>query len=434
MAGRIREIVLAHQASHTFQRDTMYDLHLSQEQLEIRDTVRSFVENEIKPLALKPERLEPFAKPLMREALEQAAQMGLRTLTLSEASGGIGADTLTHCIVLEELAAGDVDLAAALMQTSLIARVLFEDLMSEGQRKRFLPAFLDDHDYHLACTGWRAHPQLGWHYHRLSPPPAVERPTAVLRNTEWVIDGSVAFVANAPIARLFAVEVAIRDPGGTERVGTLLVPRDASGLAVQEDPAPDGDDADMAWHHGPGSAVVFRRCRVPEDAFVGHAQHPTMAAFTASTECGAAALSLGIGRAAYDAALAYSKLRRQGGRNIIEHQSIGTLLANCAIRLEAARALIWKAAWALEHPDAIADGSLANLPLHEMARIFTSEVVHEVTLNAAECFGAMGVMRDMPLQKYVDDALVSLHGEPGPAAAKLMVAEAVAGFQRPTAA
>jgi len=130
----------------------------------------------------------------------------------------------------------------------------------------------------------------------------------------------------------------------------------------------------------------------------------------------------------------YAKLRIQGGRPIIEHQAIGTLLAEIALKLEVARNMVWKAAWALDHPDALADHSLPDLPLHTMARVFTSEVVQEVTEGAAECFGAMGVMRDMPLQKYVHDALVFLYAEESNSAATLRIAEAVAGYRRPLAA
>jgi len=147
-----------------------------------------------------------------------------------------------------------------------------------------------------------------------------------------------------------------------------------------------------------------------------------------------AAINLGLGRAAFDAAVDYSKIRRQGGRNIIEHQAIGTKLADCTIKLELARGMIWKAAWLLDHPEAVADRSAPGLPFHVIARVYTAEAVNEVALLAAECFGAMGVMRDMPLQKYVHDSMVFLHADDADGAAKLAVAEAVAGYQRPAAA
>ena len=120
----------------------MYNLHLTPEQLEFRDTVRSFVEGDVKPVALHPDRLQPFDKPLLAELLDKASQMGLRTMALSEEAGGAGADCLTSCIVMEELAAGDVDLAVALAQTSALARALFGGLRTAAQSARFLKALV----------------------------------------------------------------------------------------------------------------------------------------------------------------------------------------------------------------------------------------------------------------------------------------------------
>ena len=117
----------------------MYDLRLSPEQLEIRDTVRDFVTHDVKPLALKPERLEARTRPLLTDILDKASQMGLRTLALSEQADGAGADALTCCIVTEELAAGDPDVAAVLARTSTLAYTLFDRLMTPGTA-RALPA------------------------------------------------------------------------------------------------------------------------------------------------------------------------------------------------------------------------------------------------------------------------------------------------------
>src|SRR5262249_22082584 len=146
----------------------MYDLRLSAEQLQIRDTVRDFVAEVIKPLALKPDRLEARARPLLVEALDQAAQMGLRTLALSEEQGGAGADNLTCCIATEELAVGDPDIVAVLAQTSTLAQALFDRLMTAEQCARFLPPFLAEQRYHLALAEHEADRDaaLGINYHR----------------------------------------------------------------------------------------------------------------------------------------------------------------------------------------------------------------------------------------------------------------------------
>jgi alkylation response protein AidB-like acyl-CoA dehydrogenase len=420
----------------------MYNLHLTAEQLEFRDTLRDFVTREVTPAALHPDRLQPFEKPLLQDALTTASQMGLRTLALSEEAGGAGGDCLTACIVMEELGAGDPDLAMALARTSALGHMLFDRLMTPAQRSRFLPKFIEDDAYHLAFAGREPNAALGWSYHRPMADDGAEEATAVKQGNDWVINGSIALVANAPIAKLFAVQVRT-DPKktGSNGMTTLLVPRDTPGFTVQEQgkvfgaTGADGEPA-TRWHHGPASGVTFKNCKVPADQVLGKEGTSPFAnaAEVARSVPPLVAVNLGLGRAAYDLAVDYGKLRRQGGRPIIEHHAIGTILADCAIKLELARNLVWKAAWVSDHPEAIADRSVGELPLHVMARVYTAEAVHEITLGAAECFGAMGVMRDMPLQKFVHDGMVFLHAENADDAAKLEVAEAVSGYQRPLAA
>jgi alkylation response protein AidB-like acyl-CoA dehydrogenase len=391
----------------------MFNLHLSPEQLEIRDTVRDFVAREVKPAALKPERLEPFAKPLLAAQLDQASKLGLRTLALSEAAGGAGADNLTACIVTEELAVGDPDIAAVLAHTAALGRLL-ERAMTPGQRDRFFPPFVRDDAFHLALASLESGggAALGIHYHRPQPEPRVG--TVAGRNGgEWTLNGTKIAVPNAPLAKLFAVQAST-----AAGAGTLLVPRDAPGVSVR---AQEGH-----WFHGSYGEVTFSNCRVPADNLLGSGINTD---WHGSPEL--QALNLGIGRAAYEAALDYAHLRVQGGRPIIEHQAIGAKLAGIAIKLEVARAAIWRAAWASDHPEAVADRSLPDLPLQTVAQVFTAEAMLAVAKDAAECFGAMGVMRDLPLQKYIHDARVCLHSGDGSADATLRLAESLAGYRRP---
>src|SRR5262245_1516864 len=401
----------------------MYDLRLSPEQLEIRDTVRDFVAQEVKPPALDPARLEAQTRPLLTGALDKAALLGLRPLALSEDAGGAGADHLTCCIVTEELAVGDPYIAAVLAQTSTLAHALFDRLMTPQQRERLLPAFLADDRYHLALAQHEPgrDATLGINYHRAEAGDRSCSTTALRADDGWVINGRKERVANAPIARLFVIEVST----GTGGAGTLLVPSDTPGLRVTE----SGDG--VRWQHGACGDVELTDCRVPLDNLLG-ADAQGLLAVDARRIAQDAALNLGIGRAAYEAALDYAQLRVQGGRRIIEHQAIGTKLAEIAIRLEVARAAIWQAAWACDHPDAVADRSLPDLPLASIAQVFASEAIYRAAKDAAECFGAMGVMRDMPLQQYVHDALVCLHSGAGNSEAKLRIAEALAGYRRPT--
>ena len=383
--------------------------------------MRAFVRDEIKLVTLHPKRLEPFEKPLLTDLLAGASQMGLRALALSEEAGGAGADHLTACLLMEELAQGDPDIAVVLAHTAVLARLIFDELMTPAQRARFLPAFMEDHAFHLAFASRNAEAGLAPIYHSPNNEYAAPQVTATKHSSgDWLINGEMPAVANASIAKLFAVAV---------NSTALLVPRDTTGVSVRA-AKPARGAAVIRWGHGAFGTVVFKDCRVPAgDVLNGDAQAAARN-YAMRTAPLLAAANIGIGQVAFDAAIDYSKLRRQGGKKIIEHQAIGTLLADIAIKLEVVRNMVWKAAWALDHPDAVADRSVSGLPLHHMARSFAGEMMVEVTERAAECFGAMGVMRDMPLQQYVDDALMFKHSVIGANATKLLIAEAVAGYDR----
>jgi alkylation response protein AidB-like acyl-CoA dehydrogenase len=386
----------------------MYDLHLTPEQLEFRDTVRGFVEDEVKPVALNADRLDRGDRSLPMDVLRKASRIGLRTLALPEELGGAGADALTGCIVTEELAVGDADIAAVLAETAALGRSLL-GAMTGAQRDRFLETFLADDDHHLAFAGG-GDGVLGIDYHRPEHEARRTSFTAVRDADAFVVNGARDAVVNAPLAKLFAVE-ARTDRGPA----LLLVPRDTPGVSVAPPPEP-------RWYLGACGRLTLRNCRVPAGNALPDGEP--------SDSPWQSALNLGIGRAAYEAALEYASLRIQGGRRLIEHQAIGTKLADIAIRLDVARAVVWRAAWAADHPAAVADRSLPELPLETIARVFTSEAVYRAVKDAAECFGAMGVMRDMPLPKYLNDARICLYSGDGNADRRLRIAEGLANYRR----
>jgi len=402
----------------------MYSLHLTAEQREIRDTVRDFVTQEIKPIALKSSRLEAAERRFPPEMLAKISRMGLRTLALSEDNGGAAADNLTSCIVAEELAAGDVDMAFTLAHTSALGHVLFDKAMSAEQRGRFLPDFVEYDDYHLAYADREpgADTALGAHYHRTTVPGEAPSTTASRAGSDFTVNGTKSLVVNAPLARLFAVTVTTDAGAGA---GTLLIPAGTPGLTVRE------AENKRGWYHGVCGDVVLKDCKVPAANLL---EGPAAGALKAQADGRGIpltqAMNVGVGRAAFEAAVDYAKLRVQGARRIIEHQAMGTLLADCLVRLQIARNAVWQAAWASDHPEAIEDRSVDDVPLTLIAEVYVAESMHRVALDAADVFGAMGVMRDMPLTKYVRDALIFLHSGNGAADTKLRIAEALAGFER----
>jgi len=403
----------------------MFSLRLSPEQVEIRRTVRQFAEKEIKPIALERDREEDFDRRSPWEVLGKANGLGLRTLALSEKNGGAGADALTDCIVAEELAAADVGVAATLNHSSDLARLFFDHYMTDAQRERFLPEFLKDERFHLAIAGHEPDTDLGWNYHHPTIEGAGYRTVATRDGDDWIINGTKNFITNAPIAKLILVQVQMGPRAGASAAGMIFVERNAPGLIIREHDK-------VGRRLGSNGELAFDNCRVPGANVVesGHGlltQRMTQGRSRPRFQ----ALNLGIGRAAYEAALDYARLRVQGGRPIVEHQAVAMRLADMAIALAEARSLIWQAAWAADHPDGYQDGSLPDLPLQSFAKVATSEMVFRVATDAAQIFGGMGVMRELPMQKYVRDALIFLHSEHSNDVARLKIAEHLAGYRRP---
>ena len=351
----------------------MFNLSLTQEQKAIRETVRNFVRKEITPIANQLDQADSFEKRFPWKALDTASELGLRTLLLSQENGGSALDALTYCIVIEELAVGDVGVAATIGQTAALAHSWFDRVMTAEQRERFLPEFLQDPRFHLATAGHEPDTDLGWRYYEPNVPDAAHKTRAVrARNGEWIINGVKNFITSAPIAKLIAVHVRTEGNLGTT---SILVPNPTPGLTIREHDK-------VGRRLGSNGELVFEDCRVPAENLLGVEGRSTLVGDGGSGRRMPRfqAMNLGIGRAAYEAALDYAKLRVKGGRRIIEHQAVGLVLANMAIGLDTARTLLYQAAWASDHPEAYRDGSLPDLPLQMLAKIFTSET--STTSNA----------------------------------------------------
>ena len=400
----------------------MFNMSLTSEQLEFQALLCDFVTNEIKSESIKPSRLEPFDKPLMKDLLNQTSELGLRSISLSEEAGGVGADLMTSCIILEELSVGDVDIAITLSQTALLAGLLFDSWMTKEQHDLYISNFLSDTTFHLAYVGHDPDTLAGWNYHTTIREEHIGSPFATKLDKNLIINGAVNFVTNAPIASLFIVPVSFEG-----KMTSLLIPKDIAGLKIYPAIKTAGKEQNR-WHHGTMSRVEFTNCYVPIGDCLKNSDNGRD--FSTRNIIQRAAINLGVGRVAFETAIEYTKIRRQGGADIIEHQAIGKMIADMAIKLEHARIMIWKAAWVLDNPDAVIDSNLSNLPLHIIASSFTAEVITDVTHLAAECFGAMAVMRDMPLQKYVEDAFIFANSDTNNLSTKLRITEAIVQSDR----
>ncbi|HET9903824.1 MAG TPA: acyl-CoA dehydrogenase family protein [Xanthobacteraceae bacterium] len=394
----------------------MFDVRLSEEQVAFRDLARKFAQEEIKPVAIDLDREPQWEKRVPWELLKKGSRLGFRTFVLSEENGGSGlSDHLTSCLVAEELAAGDIGTAYYFMLTARRARDWFEIRMTDEQRAYFLPKFIEDDLYFTTVANHEPDTDLGFDYFTETPADACFRTRATPQpDGSWIINGAKNFQTIGYVAKLLAVGA--QTPDGPR---TFLVEGDSPGLVRHP-------MSKIGRRVGDNAEIFFDNVRVPPGRIMAPAPPGRTDIGTVIT---IAALTLGLGRAALEETLKYVQERVSGGKLIVRHQAVGLYLSEMAMAIEAARGLIWKAAWVKDHPEAIADGMVEDLPYELMAEAFTGTAIQRLTEQGVELFGGMGVIAGMPIEKYVRDAIVQKHIS-FPFPTRFKIAEALAGFKR----
>ncbi|MFP6869172.1 MAG: acyl-CoA dehydrogenase family protein [Nitrospinota bacterium] len=380
----------------------MVDFKLTEQQVKLRDLARKFVREEIIPVRAELDREPDPHKGFSWDLLRKADEVGLRTLSLKKEDGGIEADIITRCVVGEEIAAGDLGFAVCLDQLWKISGAIVK-ICNEEQQERFIPMFRDDPECVLSiCI---TEPSGGSNY----IPPMERKETiqtrAELKGDKWVLNGLKCFISNAGLSKLYLV-FAVTDPDKDfyERFSAFLVTSDSPGFSIGK--TEDKMGQRLVWN----STVNFDDCTIPKENLVGRrgGGMPDVLKFLAEegSNIQAGATVLGTARAAYEAAVERAKERFIGGKIMIHHQLTHHKLASMKMRLDAARAYLYRAAYNIDSPDEENDYSMAP-----MAKVFAATTAFDVTKEALELFGAYGYMKDYPMEKYLRDAASFLHSD-----------------------
>jgi alkylation response protein AidB-like acyl-CoA dehydrogenase len=397
----------------------MFDVRLSDEQREFQRLAREFAQKEIKPVAMALDPKPNWEDRVPWDLLKKGSQLGFRTFVLSEENGGSGmSDHLTTCLVAEELAAGEIGTAYYFMLTARRARDWFELRMTPEQKAYFLPKFLNDDLFFTTVAIHEPDTDFGFDYFTETPESAKYKTRAVQQpDGSWKINGAKNFQTVGYLAKLI-VTMAQTEAGPR----AFLVEGDSPGLVRHP-------LHKMGRRVGDNAEIFFDDVRVPKDFIL---PPPPKGRTDMGTHCTIAALTLGLGRAAMEETLKYTQERVAGGKLIIKHQAVGLYLAEMAMNLEAARRLLWTAAWLKDHPEAISEGGVENVPYEYMAMAFVGTAVQRLTEQGIELFGGMGIVQGMPIEKYVRDAIIQKHIS-FPFPTRFKITETLAGFKRKVA-
>ncbi len=356
----------------------MIDFELTEEQKELQNLAREFAENEIRPVAAQYDKSSEFPLDIIKKGWE----IGLINATVPEEYGGVGIGALEGAIISEEIARGCAGIGTSLMANSLALEPILIG-GTEEQKKHFLPPFCKD--FHLAsfCLTERdAGSDAG-----------SVKTTAIKKGDEYIINGSKCFITNGGYADYLTIFAMTDKLRGARGMSVFFIPGNTKGVSI-------GKHEDKMGQRASNTAeIFFDDVVVPKDCLIGREGLGFVIAMKTfdRTRPLVGAASVGLARAAFEHALEYSKTRVQFGGPIARNQAISFMLVDMKQDIEAARLLVWKAAW-------MADKNMKNTEISALSKTFASDVAMRVTTDAVQIFGGYGYIKDYPVEKLMRDA------------------------------
>lgn len=361
---------------------------LNDEQRMWREAVHDFVAREVRPWAHEVDEEARFNE----SAVRKMAPLGLLGLNIPEAYGGAGVDPVSAAIAIEELGwcCGSTALAVAAHNGLACAPIAL--FGSEDQKQTILPRL--------------ASGQAGLAALALTEPGAGSdlqggvRTRAEKRGDCWVINGSKAWCTNASLGE-YIVTLARTDPaGGSRSLSLILVPTRSAGLHIGP------PEKKMGLRGSPTHAVTYENVEVPLENLIGvegNGLAQTLAVLDGG-RIGIGALAVGLAQAAFEYAVQYARQRQTFGRPIAEHQAIQWMLADAATEIQAARLLVYEAAWLKGQGRSFTKAA-------SMAKLFATEMAERVCRNAIQIHGGYGYSREYPVERIYRDARLMTIGE-----------------------
>jgi len=375
------------------------DLRETEEQRMLRQTVRKFAENEVRPVSVEFDRKTDPKECFPWELLRKASKLGLRTMSIpAKYGGGDVEDLISQIIVIEELGAGDNGFASCIRSTVGMASWI-DILCSQQQKDELFPKIVEDDTFVLAHA--ITEPDAGTDNYLMADVPGAAMQTfAEKRGNEYVINGMKHFISNGGIAKLYIIHVRTdRKLPLSQCRSVFVVPFDTPGFSIG------------TTHNKLGrrllrtAELIFDDMRVPARYLVGKEGE-------ASKYLGRAphlsfllsAPNLGTLRACYEAAVEHARMRVQGGKPIIHHQLVAAQLSEMRVRIEAARALLYRQAWCWQNQYEY------DPKLTVLLRTFLIQVGGHIVFQMNDIFGGWGSDKDMITEKYIRDLFTAFHG------------------------
>lgn len=378
------------------------DFQLTEEQQMMQRMVRDFAEKEIRPMTQQMDKTGEFPW----ETVRKMAALGLFGLPIPEQYGGCGADTLTYAIAVEEVSRVNGSLGITLAAHTSLGLYPLYRFGSEEQKEKYLPRLASGEG--LAAFGL-TEPEAG------SDAGAVKT-TAVLDGDQWVINGQKVFITSGSIADVVIIAALTEKGAGRRGISNLIVEKGTPGFR------PGRDEEKMGLKGSLTSQLFFEDCRVPRENLLGQPGEGYKQFLIAldGGRISIGAMALGLAQGALDAAVKYSKERVQFGQPIANFQAIQWMLADMATEIDAARLMVYRAAWLKDKGERFTKEAA-------MAKLYASEAAERACFKAIQIHGGYGYMREYDVERiYRDNRLTSI-GEGTSEIQRLVIARQVLG-------
>jgi alkylation response protein AidB-like acyl-CoA dehydrogenase len=380
------------------------DFTLSNEQRAWQMTARKFADEEVRPISLARDAIETAAETWDWDIIKRGSKLGFRTLAVPKEWGGHGADFVSQALVMAELARADSAMSKAFSQNWKWSHLISASC-TEEQKRRFLPDFIADDGFVLGKG--ITEPGAGSD-NRLPPddPKAGLKLKAERKGDEWILNGEKAFIANAPVGKLFFID-ARTDTSVPLKQGTtmFLVPRDTPGFRIGKVFNKSG------WRFYQNGEMIFENARVPHANVVGEvnaAARTREADLSEFGEIELAANALGVCDAAVEFAMQHARTHREGGIPMANQQITQLQLSEMYMLTEALRSFVLRTAW--ERDRAVArDESAKDFATAMFVTNFSKSVIQRVTELNMDLHGASGLEMDAYADKLVRDAHIWTH-------------------------
>jgi acyl-CoA dehydrogenase len=358
----------------------MISFELTDEQKQLQDMAKKFAKEEMIPKAEHHDRTGEFPHEIIKKAWE----LGLMNTHVPAEYGGLGLSVLDGCIITEEIAYGCTGIATAMEANSLASAPVMV-AGNDEQKKQFLGLLTSEPKYAAYCV---TEPGAGSDV-------AGIRTMAKKVGSDYVINGSKMWITNASVASWYFVLAYTNPEAKHKGISGFLVPRDTPGITVGK------KEDNLGQRASDTRGITFEDVKIPEKYRLGQEGEGfkiAMGAFD-HTRPVVAAGAVGLARRAMDEAIAYATTRKTFGQPIASYQSISFMIADMAKDIEAARLLVYRAAWEM-------DQGRRNTKFAAMAKAYAADMAMTVATNAVQVFGGYGYSKEYPVEKLMRDAKI----------------------------